>query len=75
MPIDMKTFIKNRSEIPPEELDKYAGQWIAWSPDGTHIIAGSSESEEALVELLEKMGRDPFDCVYGYLEPPDMGTI
>ena len=73
MPIDMKVFIKNRSEIPLEELDKYAGQWIAWKQDGTGIEAGSGESEEALIELMEKTGRDPFDYVFGYID--DMGTI
>lgn len=75
MVIDWGRFIKNRSEIPLEELDKYAGQWIVWSPDGTHIAAGSGESEEALIELLEKTGRDPSDYVFGYIDQADMGTI
>ncbi len=73
MAIDWAKFIKNRNEIPLEELDKYAGQWIAWKQDGTGIEAGSSESEEALIELLEQTGRDPFDYVFGYID--DMGTI
>jgi len=73
MAIDMKEFIKNRSEIPLEELAKYAGQWIVWKQDGTGIEAGSSESEEALIELLEKTGRNPSDYVFGYID--DMGTI
>ena len=75
MPIDWAKFVKNRSEIPPEELDKYAGQWIVWKRDGAGIEMGSTESEEALIEQLEKSGRDPSDYVFGYIDAPDMGVV
>jgi hypothetical protein len=70
MAIDLATFIRNRSAIPAEELARFAGQWVAWSPDGTHIVAGSSESEEAVAELLESMGRSLEDHVFGYIPRP-----
>ena len=58
MLIDMKVFIKNRSEVSPESLMKYGGQWVAWSPDGTHIAAGSATSAEEVLRQLEEAGLD-----------------
>ena len=48
----MKRFIKNRSTFPPDDLLKYADHWIAWSPDGSAIVAGHKESPPALSEML-----------------------
>jgi hypothetical protein len=75
MPIDMKVFIKNRSEIPPESLVKYGGQWVAWSQDGTHVIAASAESEEAVYRLLEQAGLDVSEHVIGYVPDPNEGAF
>src|SRR5437870_7943481 len=36
--VDMQEFLKNRSQFPPEELEHYAGKYVAWSPDGRTII-------------------------------------
>ena len=62
----MGTFIKNRQAFPVEELMKYVDQWIAWSPDGTAIVASSSESEEALWDQVVAAGYDPRECVFSY---------
>jgi hypothetical protein len=67
----MGVFIKNRQSFPLEELMKYAGQWIAWSPDGTHIVAGSSESEEAVWDAVIAAGYDPHECVFSYMGETD----
>jgi hypothetical protein len=76
VPIDMKVFIKNRSEVPPESLVKYGGQWVAWSPDGTHIVAASSQSDAAVYRLLEEAGLDFSEHVIGYVPgPEDEGFI
>ena len=73
MPVDMAVFLKNRTAIPPDELERFAGQWIVWAPDGTHILAGSRVSEEALWEQLKAQGLNPFDYVWGYID--EDGTI
>lgn len=69
MSLDMPTylalrrqFLANRAAFPAEELAKYAGQWVAWGPDGTRIAA-SAPSPEFLDGILEANGMDPALCV------------
>ncbi|GEM_PF-1962384 len=69
MPLDMPTyletrrkFLANRAVFPGGELSKYAGQWVAWSPDGTRIAA-SADRPELLDGLLRAFGEDPASCV------------
>ena len=69
MPLDMPTylemrrkFLANRAAFSGEELAKYAGQWVAWSPDGTHVAA-SAASPEMLDDLLRACGENPNECV------------
>ena len=52
----------NRAAFPVEDLAKYAGQWVAWSPDGTRIAA-SAPGPELLDAILEANGQDPALCV------------
>jgi hypothetical protein len=60
----MRIFIKNRQAVPLEELDKYAGQWIAWSPDGTHVVAGAEDLDD-VYKAVVAAGYDPQECVFG----------
>ena len=73
MAIDMKVFLKNRESFPLEELEKYSGQWVAWSPDGTRIVTASAESQEAVYQMLEQAGLDLSEHVMSYVD--DMGTF
>src|SRR4051812_35972578 len=57
-----RKYLANRATFPVEELAKYAGQWIAWSPDGSHVAA-SAEKPEMLTDLLRAAGEDPSYCV------------
>jgi hypothetical protein len=69
----MRIFIQNRQAFAPEELAKYEGQWVAWSPDGTHIVAGSNESEEAVWSAVIAAGYDPQEVVFSYV--PEDGEL
>jgi hypothetical protein len=57
-----RKFLANRSAFPVQELAKYIGQWVAWSPDGTRIAA-SAASPELLDAMLVAQGEDPSLCV------------
>lgn len=67
MSYDAATYLKNRRAFPLEELEKYAGQWVAWALDGSHIVAASDQSEEALIALLRDMGKAPLQFVFDYI--------
>src|SRR4051812_31447511 len=62
MDIDMQEYLKNRVLFPLDELGKHAGEWVAWSPDGTRIVADSRDPE-ALDDLIRAVGEDPEQCV------------
>jgi hypothetical protein len=69
MPIDMpsylemrRKFLANRVAFPLAELAKYAGLWVAWSPDGSRVAA-SAIDPEMLDGLLRASGEDPAQCV------------
>ena len=69
MPLDMssylenrKTYLENRAKFPLEELTKYAGQWIAWNPTSTRVVASASDPED-LEDLVRRAGQDPGLCV------------
>ena len=59
---NMRKFLANRPSYPPEELAKYGGTWIAWSPDVTRIVASAKEPDE-LEGLVCAAGEDPLYCV------------
>ncbi len=69
MPLDMpaylemrRKFLANRATFPVEELAKYEGLWVAWSPDGSRVAASAADPE-LLDGLLQNAGEDPAQCV------------
>ena len=60
--MDMREFIKNRSQVSPGELEKYAGKYVAWSPDGKLIIAADDDPMK-VVAAVQAAGYDPAECV------------
>jgi hypothetical protein len=64
-------FFENRRNFPPEQLLPYAGQHIAWSWDGSRILASDPDAE-VLEQKLVEAGHDPQRVVFSYVPPPDV---
>lgn len=63
--MNMQEYLKNRRQFPLEELDKYAGKYVAWSPDGTRIIAYADD----LSQLCQAVDLSEFDPAEVVMEP------
>jgi hypothetical protein len=72
MAVDMQEYLNNRATFPLAELSKHRGEWIAWSPDGRRIVAGSPDLE-ALDDLVRAAGEDSEECSVEGI--PDTDTV
>src|SRR4051794_14322907 len=63
MPIDWKVIHDNLAAFPQSELTPYAGHWVAWSFDGTRIVASSAESWEAVYRILQARAERATECL------------
>jgi Family of unknown function (DUF5678) len=59
---DRAKYLENRQNFPLDELLQYRGQWIAWSPDGSRIVAHADDLG-ALIELVRSAGDDVERCI------------
>jgi hypothetical protein len=59
--MNMQVYLKNRLAFPLEDLAKHRGEWVAWSPDGTRLVAASPDPD-ALDGLVRAAGENPEDC-------------
>lgn len=73
-PPDLSHYWENRNKFPPEELAKYWGKHVAFSPDGTRILA-SGDTWEELDAALDAAGIPCSQVVYSYVEFPDVSYI
>jgi hypothetical protein len=72
---DFRMYSENRRTFPPpEEYLKLAGEWVAFSPDGTRILAHGKEFEEVKAALAAA-GLNPFDTVWDHLPPADVDCL
>jgi hypothetical protein len=60
----------NRAQFPQKELAKYQGQWVAFSSDGSRIVA-AADSLEGLEERLKAAGEDAACLVLEGLPGPE----
>lgn len=67
---DVRSYSENRSQVPAEDLAQYAGQYVAWSPDGRQIL-GNGADPDWVEQQLVAAGVDPAAVVIGYVDPPD----
>jgi hypothetical protein len=61
------TFIDKLNRLPPEYIAPYRGKQVAWSRDGTRILA-SGDTIEEVYEKIREMGLDPSQVVGEYIE-------
>ncbi len=72
-PPDLGLYQQNRPKFPREELLKYAGRHVAFSADGTRILASGADMDEVERELLAA-GIHPSQVVGSYVPDPDEAT-
>ena len=70
--IDGTLYSKNRRDFPLKELQKYAGQWVAFSADGTRIVA-SHPDMLALCGIIDRAGLKPHEVVYSLIHADEVG--
>jgi len=73
-PPDLTHYEENRCKFPLDELAKYGGKQVAFSPDGTRIVA-SGDTLKELDEALEAAGIHFSQVVTSYIDPLDVGQI
>ena len=56
--MNTQTFQANRSRFPLEVLEKYQGQWVAFSAEGDRIVA-SAEDLAGLDQRVIAAGENP----------------
>jgi hypothetical protein len=67
--LDLRCFDENRSKFPAEQLLVYAGQHVAWTPNGTRILACGLTRKD-LDEKLASLGIQFSQVVHDYIDPP-----
>jgi hypothetical protein len=67
-------FLENQREFPSEKLLDYQGQHIAWSWDGSEIVAADAD-RRALDEKLRAVGIDPLQVIHDYVENPNLSYL
>jgi hypothetical protein len=70
--VDIKRFITNTGRCAPEKLAAYSDQHVAWSEDGTEILAHACELSE-LYEDLDRRGITRY--VVGYIPASDVSDL
>jgi glucose/arabinose dehydrogenase len=73
-PPDLSHYEENRRKFPLDELAKYWGKYVAFSPDGKRIVA-SGDSLDAVLEQLQAAGVHFSQVVHAYIDPPDVSLI
>jgi len=71
--IDSKRYNENRNRFPPEQLEPYAGQYVAFNAEGTRVLA-NGEDHLAVEAVLRAAGIDPPTVVYERIPGADEDT-
>ncbi len=68
--VDIVLYRRNRDKFPEEQLDAYWGKNVAFSADGTRIVA-SGDDRADLGRRLRELGIDPASVVFEYIDHPN----
>src|ERR1700676_2693791 len=68
--LNMNQFRENQSRFPRAALEKYNGQYAAWSEDGTSILAADVDPIR-LDALLQAAGFDPGEILVARVAVPE----
>jgi hypothetical protein len=68
--VNIKEFQSNRQRFPAQELAKYAGKFVAWSPEGTRILAGD-EDELRLANAIRDAGYNSAEILISFVPAGD----
>jgi hypothetical protein len=71
---DVSNYEEGRNTIPREVELRFAGKYVAVSPDGTSILA-SGDSLEEVDRNLEAAGIHFSQVVHDYIDPPDHAIV
>jgi hypothetical protein len=69
-PIDIGTYIENRAKFPVEELARYMGEHVAFSADGTRIVAHGPDMRAVLAQL-QQLGLDASEVGWSIIPNED----
>ena len=64
--MSVKSYREQRKKIPDKELAKHRGKWVAFSRDGTEVIA-SAKRLVLLEKRLQETGKDPQEVILEFL--------
>jgi hypothetical protein len=67
---DTRLYSQNRNRIPPDEMLKYAGEHVAWSPDGARVLAHGPDQDQVIAELQTR-GVHFSEVVWEHVPPLD----
>jgi hypothetical protein len=68
--IDINEFRRNQSRLPRAELERYNGQYVAWSPDGSRILVADPDPLR-VDALLCAGGFDPAEILVSRIAIPE----
>jgi hypothetical protein len=68
--VEMTAFRRQRDLFPEDQLRPYWGKAVAWSMDGTRIVA-SGDTWEALGTELDRLGVSVSTVFHEYIAHPD----
>lgn len=71
--IDMVLYARNRRTIPFDKLTCYAGRWVAFSADGTRVVASGNTINE-LDANLQAAGIDAGEVGWERIPALDEGS-